>query len=114
SDLGWAAKLLHMTSQRFFLGIETGGTKILARIVTGVGALVDEARWPTTTPAAAEAAILAFVGDRAIAGIGIAAFGPVVVDAAAANYGEVLATPKPRSEGRRVGEECRAREATCQ
>lgn len=83
-----------MTDTRLWLAIETGGTKLLARLVRGEEVL-DEARWPTTTPEAAEAAILAFAGDAKPAAAGIAAFGPVVVDPAAANYGEVLATPKP-------------------
>ena len=76
------------------LAIETGGTKILARLVRG-DTVIAEQRWPTTTPQAAEAALLAFAGDWAVSGIGIAAFGPIVVDPEAANYGEVLATPKP-------------------
>lgn len=83
-----------MTDTRLWLAIETGGTKLLARLVRGEE-MLDEARWPTATPEAAEAAILAFAGDAKLAGAGIAAFGPVVVDPAAANYGEVLATPKP-------------------
>lgn len=83
-----------MSDDLHWLGIETGGTKLLARLVRG-GKIVAEARWPTTTPEAAEAVILAFVGDVKPVAAGIAAFGPVVVDPAAANYGEVLATPKP-------------------
>ncbi len=77
-----------------YLAVETGGTKLLARLVRGE-TLVAEQRWPTTTPEAAEKSLLAMVGDLPIAGIGIAAFGPIVVDPAAPNYGEVLATPKP-------------------
>lgn len=92
-----------MMDSRTWLAIETGGTKLLARLVRG-DAVVADARWPTTTPEAAEAALLGFVdgalpGGAALAGAGIAAFGPVVVDPAAANYGEVLATPKPGWSG---------------
>ncbi|PJI90714.1 ROK family protein [Sphingomonas koreensis] len=83
-----------MSDMRTWLAIETGGTKLLARLVRDEG-VVAEARWPTTSPEAAEAALLAFAGRTPLAGVGIAAFGPVVVDPAAANYGEVLATPKP-------------------
>jgi len=83
-----------MSDPRTWLAIETGGTKLLARLVRE-GAVLAEERWPTTTPEAAEAALLAFAGDVRLAGAGIAAFGPIVVDPAAANYGEVLATPKP-------------------
>jgi fructokinase len=83
-----------MSSESHFLAVETGGTKLLARLVRG-DAVAAEERWPTTTPEAAEAALVAFAAAVPVAGIGIAAFGPIVVDAAAANYGEVLATPKP-------------------
>lgn len=83
-----------MSDPRTWLAIETGGTKLLARLVRDDAVLAEE-RWPTTTPEAAEAALLVFVGDAKLAGAGIAAFGPIVVDPAAANYGEVLATPKP-------------------
>lgn len=83
-----------MRDDLLYLAVETGGTKLLARLVQG-DTLVDEERWPTSTPDAALAALVAFAGGRQVAGIGIAAFGPVVVDPAAPDYGEVLATPKP-------------------
>lgn len=83
-----------MSDDLHWLAIETGGTKLLARVVRG-DAVLAEQRWATTTPEAAEAALLAFAQGMPLAGAGIAAFGPVVVDPAAANYGEVLATPKP-------------------
>lgn len=77
-----------------YLAVETGGTKLLARLVRGTS-IVAEARWPTTTPNEAIAALLAFTEGVPIAAVGIAAFGPIVVDPAAPRYGEVLATPKP-------------------
>lgn len=83
-----------MSGTRHWLAVETGGTKLLARLVRD-DAVTAEARWTTTTPEAALAALADFVGDAKPAGAGIAAFGPIVVDPAAANYGEVLATPKP-------------------
>jgi fructokinase len=88
-----------MTDTRTWLAIETGGTKLLARMVRDETVIAEE-RWPTTTPQAAEAALAGFAeaalppGAR-LAGAGIAAFGPIIVDPAARNYGEVLATPKP-------------------
>lgn len=87
-----------MSDEPCYLAVETGGTKLLARLVRG-DATIDEQRWPTTTPDAAEAALLAFAGDEPVRGIGIAAFGPIVVDPTAADYGEVLATPKPGWSG---------------
>lgn len=82
-----------------YLGVETGGTRIRARIIDADGAAIAERSWMTTTPAEATAAIAAFVGDRSIAGAGIAAFGPLVVDPASPDYGKTLDTPKPHWAG---------------
>lgn len=83
------------------LGVETGGTKILARVVGADGAVLGEGRWPTTTPEAAAEAILACVAasGTAIAAGGIAAFGPLIVDPADPDCGRMLETPKPRWGG---------------
>ncbi len=83
-------------TERYWMAVETGGTKLLARLLRG-DAVVAEERWPTTTPQDAEAVLVEFAAraDAPPSGIGIAAFGPIVVDPAAPNYGEVLATPKP-------------------
>ena len=83
-----------------WLAVETGGTKILARIVRGDTVLLED-RWMTTTPQAAEDALCAFAArsPARLAGAGMAAFGPIVVDRAAPDYGEVLATPKPEWTG---------------
>jgi fructokinase len=83
-----------------FVGVETGGTKILARIVDTGGLVLADGRWPTTTPQAALQDISAFIAESSaaghrLAGIGIAAFGPVVRDETARDYGRVLNTPKP-------------------
>lgn len=88
-----------MTDSRYWLAIETGGTKMLARLICGDSVLAEE-RWPTTTPEAAETALLGFVDERlpagaVLSGAGMGAFGPIMVNPAAANYGEMLATPKP-------------------
>jgi fructokinase len=81
-----------------YLGIETGGTKTVARLVDASGAAIANARWATTTPEAACDDIASFVKSHAsygsLAGAGMAAFGPIIVDPAA-DLGRVLATPKP-------------------
>jgi fructokinase len=82
------------------LGVETGGTKILARLVGDDGATLADARWPTTTPEAAVEAIVAFVREaapdgRKLSAIGMAAFGPLLVDPAEPDHGLMLATAKP-------------------
>ncbi|MBV9343810.1 MAG: ROK family protein [Gammaproteobacteria bacterium] len=87
-------------SDAVFAGIETGGTKILARVVDAAGNILADGRWPTTTPAAALGDLLAFIAGavppgRKLAAVGMAAFGPVVCDARSSDYGRVLSTPKP-------------------
>src|SRR5215468_10888226 len=86
-----------------FAGVETGGTKILARIVDMGGRVLAEGRWPTTTPEAALEALTNFIASasagRSLAGIGIAAFGPLVCDELSEDYGRVLNTPKSHWSG---------------
>jgi fructokinase len=79
------------------LGVETGGTKILARVIGDGGAVLGEGRWPTTTPDAAAEAILGCVAEAgaAITAAGMAAFGPLIVHPDAPDYGRMLDTPKP-------------------
>ncbi|MBV9695609.1 MAG: ROK family protein [Gammaproteobacteria bacterium] len=90
---------LRMANQ-VFGGIETGGTKILARLVDFRGRACAEGRWPTTTPQAALEDLVRFItgmlpaGGR-LAALGMAAFGPVVRDTHSPHYGRVLSTPKP-------------------
>jgi fructokinase len=87
-----------------FAAVETGGTKTLCRVVSADGAMLAEARWPTQAPEAMAEALAAFV-DQAkpmgarLAGLGIAAFGPLVVDSMAADRGRMLDTSKPAWTG---------------
>jgi fructokinase len=87
-----------------FAGVETGGTKILARVVDAGGRVLADGRWPTTTPQAALEDLAAFIATavpagRSLGGIGIAAFGPVVRDERSRDYGRILNTPKPGWSG---------------
>ncbi|WGM40055.1 ROK family protein [Caulobacter sp. NIBR1757] len=88
---------------RLFAAIETGGTKIVCRVTGADGRQVGETRLPTTTPQAAFAelteAIAGMIGDRPLAAIGIASFGPIRIDPAAPDYGAMLATSKPGWSG---------------
>jgi fructokinase len=90
-------------SDLVFAGVETGGSKILARIVDARGRALADGRWPTTTPEAALEALTAFIASatsgRPLAGIAIAAFGPLVVDELSPDYGHVLNTPKANWSG---------------
>ncbi len=88
-----------MTDEHY-LAVETGGTKILARIERADGSVAARLRIATTTPEAAREAIVALVGQALppggrLGGAGLAAFGPVILDPGSPDRGQVLATPKP-------------------
>ena len=80
-------------------GIETGGTKILARACTLGGEMVAEHRWETGTADQAANDLCEFLAAVRQGGqlqaIGMAAFGPLIVDPASPDWGRILATPKP-------------------
>jgi len=80
-------------------GIETGGTKILARIADLDGKVVADGRWATSTAKAALGELAAFLEAEAeiekLAAIGLAAFGPLITDRTSPDYGLMLSTPKP-------------------
>lgn len=81
-------------------GIETGGTKILARICSIEGGeAVAERRWETGSAGQAAADIGAFLSASPVNGrilaVGMAAFGPLIIDPASPDYGRMLPTSKP-------------------
>ena len=82
--------------------IEAGGTKIVCAAGFGPREIPDDCRAviPTTASDITLAAVVEFFeGVRArhgeLAGIGIAAFGPVDLDTGSPTWGRLLATPKP-------------------
>lgn len=76
--------------------VEAGGTKFRAAVVTTELDIVDEVRIPTTTPGETLGAVEVFFAKHDhIAALGIASFGPLVVDRSSAAYGSIAATPKP-------------------
>jgi fructokinase len=82
-------------SQPVFLAVETGGTKIVWRIEDAAGSVLDEGRFATGRPEDAVEALVGAAGGREVAALGVASFGPVVVDPASVDYGMMLPTPKP-------------------
>lgn len=79
-----------------FAAIEAGGTKFRAAIVDADMAIVDQAWIPTTTPDETLGACEDFfAGHEQVAALGIASFGPLVVDRSSDAYGDVAKTPKP-------------------
>jgi fructokinase len=80
--------------------IEAGGTKFVCAIGHADGTLVAESRLPTTDPSSTLSAMVEFlrqgsVQHGALHGIGIASFGPIVLDRRAPHYGFIGKTPKP-------------------
>lgn len=80
--------------------MELGGTKTVVAIGERDGTLAEEMRFPTSTPEETfRTAIEWFSGKGIPEAMGIAAFGPVQINAKAGNWGEMLATPKPGWSG---------------
>lgn len=88
-----------------YAGLEMGGTKTIA--VLGVpGDIRERLEFPTTTPeetlGQAARILDRWQREGALAGLGIASFGPVRLDPLATDYGTILNTPKPGWRGTRV------------
>ena len=76
--------------------VEAGGTKVRAAVLSDETTIVDQVRIPTTTPDETLGAVEAFFAKfDGIESLGIASFGPLVVDRDAANFGDIVVTPKP-------------------
>lgn len=82
-----------------FGGVEGGGTKFVCLLGSGPDSIVDEVRFPTTTPDETLGRVIEFFqrpreGVR-LAAAGVASFGPIDVDRTSATYGHIMPTPKP-------------------
>ena len=87
-------------TSRMIAAMELGGTKTVVAVGGSNGTLVDEFRFPTTSPQETlRRAVEWFTEKGAPEVIGIAAFGPVRIDPKAADWGTLLATPKPGWNG---------------
>lgn len=76
--------------------IEAGGTKWIAAVATGPNDVRAVARVPTTSPDETIGAVIAWLGRHGpLAAIGVASFGPVMLDRASSNWGCITVTPKP-------------------
>jgi len=83
---------------RLFGAVEAGGTKFVCAIGDESGTLHAESRFPTADPDSTLARVRDFFkagrGDFAPSALGVACFGPVILDRQAANYGFIGNTPK--------------------
>lgn len=83
--------------------VELGGTKCIA-VLARDRTIVDRAQWPTgSDPRATLGAMSDWlrkaVAIEPVAALGIASFGPLVLDPNAADYGRIVNTPKPGWSG---------------
>ncbi len=91
--------------------IEAGGTKFRAAVVTDNMEVLEQAWIPTTEPDETFAAVVDFFAsqtEHSIDSLGIASFGPLVVDSSSIDYGAIAKTPKPRWSGARLLAEMRS------
>lgn len=87
-----------------FGAVELGGTKTVVAIGDSAGNVLEEERFPSTTPEETLGRAVAWLrGKGGLAGLGIASFGPIRVRREAADFGRMLATPKEDWKGFPVG-----------
>ncbi len=76
-------------------GIEAGGTKFVCVVANQAHEILAETVVPTTTPAETFGAALRFFREQGgVQALGIASFGPLVLDPEAPGYGTIGRTPK--------------------
>jgi fructokinase len=87
-----------------FGAIEAGGTKFRCAIAETPLRILDEAAFPTTTPADTLALVAGFfaratVGREKIQALGVGSFGPLDLDSSSPAFGSIVRTPKPNWSG---------------
>lgn len=90
-----------MADEPLFGGIELGGTKTVFAIGTDSGQIMARSTVPTRGPEAVIADAAAFFGQSGhkLSALGVGAFGPIVIDRKARNYGQLCDTNKPGWSG---------------
>lgn len=83
-----------MGQKELYGGVEGGGTKFVCAVGTGPEDILDEMRFPTTSPEETLAKAIDFFKKHHASAIGIASFGPVDLNPASATHGYITATPK--------------------
>lgn len=87
-------------TQRRLGAVEAGGTKFRAAIYDAALQVVDEVRIETTTPDQTLSGVIEFFRQReAVHALGVASFGPLIVDRSSPAYGDLAPTPKPGWSG---------------
>ncbi len=84
-------------------GIEAGGTKFVCAVGRAPDGVIEEARFPTRGPRETLGDALGFFraahAKYGLAAMGIASFGPAIVDPALPDWGHIGRTPKPGWSG---------------
>lgn len=90
-----------MADGRVVGAIELGGTKIVLAVGGSDGRLLKSTTVPTDHPDAVMPDVFGFFRDcgMPLSGIGVGAFGPIVIDPASRDYGKLLETNKPGWSG---------------
>ena len=89
-----------MVEKRLVGGIELGGTKSLVAVGHVDGSILERTSLPTVAPELLVPQITAFLRSQEealgpIEALGVGAFGPIIVDRSASNYGTLMQTNKP-------------------
>ena len=90
-----------MADPAYHGAIELGGTKIVLAIGQADGRLIRRTAIPTAHPEQVMPEILGFFqgSGHALVRLGVGAFGPIVIDPTATDYGRLLETNKPGWSG---------------
>ena len=83
--------------EKLYGAIEAGGTKFVCAVGSSPQDILDEIRFPTTTPVETIQQVCDFFTPhmRQLHAIGLGSFGPVDVNPASPTYGHITSTPKP-------------------
>jgi len=90
-----------MADPELYGAIELGGTKIVMAVGRGDGTILTKASIATRSPDLAIAEMKAFFCRPGLnlAGLGVGAFGPIVIDRQSRDFGRLLETNKPGWSG---------------
>lgn len=86
---------------KLYGGVEAGGTKFVCIVATSPQEILEEVRFPTTTPEETLERTIGFFSDYvnrtggALESVGVASFGPIDLDLDSPTYGNITSTPKP-------------------
>ena len=84
-----------MRPKKLYGGMEGGGTKFVCAVGTGPDKVIEEIRFPTTTPEETLEQAISFFKKHSPAAIGLAMFGPLDLNPTSPAFGSITATPKP-------------------